>query len=178
MLKVVSNIFIAFGLVLLLFVGYKVWEENNPARLSFDSFYPLSVPQEFNLESIEIPSISINLPIFPSKIENGRWESTKKGVSYLLTSPTPGEVGNSILYGHDFPNLLGNLPKIKPGDEIFVRYKNANPKKFIVEYTQVVSPKDSSVLNQTQDSRITLYTCTGFLDSKRFIAVALFKTIE
>ena len=48
MLKVVSNIFIAFGLVLLLFVGYKVWEENNPARLSFDSFYPLSVPQEFN----------------------------------------------------------------------------------------------------------------------------------
>ena len=117
----------------------------------------------------------MDLEIIPSKITNNTWEATSQGVSHLSSSPIPGEKGNSILYGHNWTNLLGNLTKIKPGAEINIILKNREKKIFIVEYVSIVGPNDTQILADTDDTRITLYTCTGFLDSKRFVVTALLK---
>jgi sortase (surface protein transpeptidase) len=45
-------------------------------------------------------------------------------------------------------------------------------KEFKVEYTATVDPSQTYIIDNTKDTRITLYTCTGFLDSKRFVVVA------
>jgi len=171
-----SKISILLGILLLLFGAYLVFERYNPKRLEFEkieqsaSFASLLYPQK-----ITIPALSIELGVYPAKITNNSWEATTRGVSYLTSSPVPGEFGNSILYGHNFPNLLGKLPKIKPGDEIVVTLDSGKEKTFVVKYTQVVIPSQTDILKSTGDTRITLYTCTGFLDSKRFVAVALLK---
>jgi sortase A len=122
--------------------------------------------------SISIPSLKISLPVYPATIEKGKWQDTKNGVSYLTSSSIPGSTGNSILYGHNWPSLLGNLTKIKPGDKIFVTLNEKGMQVYTVKYITVVTPDQTHILDTTSDSRLTLYTCTGFLDSKRFVVTA------
>jgi len=178
-----SIIFILFGIVLFSVGLYFVWERNSSSRVSFNTPPP---PQKGSLiEGIvtaegrpvymKIPSINKELAVIPSEIVNNRWESTKKGVSYLATSPIPGELGNSVLYGHNYPNLLKDLTKVKVGDEITIVFENGGERKFDVYFTQEVGPNQSSILNPTDDKRITLYTCSGFFDSKRFVVSAFLK---
>lgn len=151
-------------------------QRTNPKRLSF-----VSNGIEGNISSINtsltpkklvIEDLDINLPILPSKVKRGEWEVVDSGVSYLTSSPLPGQIGNSILYGHNWTNLLGKLVNVKPNQVIKIKYQDGSIKNFQVKYTAVVLPKDVAILKQTTDRRITLYTCTGFFDSKRFVAVA------
>jgi len=180
MRKLLGNLFIIVGTLLFVTGGFLVWERNSPKRVSFNTPPP---PQKGSLIEgaslvegrpvlIKIPSINKELEIIPSEIVNNRWESTKKGVSYLSTSPIPGELGNSIIYGHNYPNLLKDLTKVKVGDEIAIVFENGGEKIFEVRFTQEVGPNQSSILNPTEDKRITLYTCSGFFDSKRFVVTA------
>lgn len=172
-----SNYFILLGLLCLIFFSYLFWQRNNPQRLAFRDYFSketvVTLNQLSQPEQLIIEDLKINLQIYPFVINNGRWQVSEKGVSYLSSSPIPGEVGNSILYGHNWTNLLGSLPRIKPNQIIKIVYQDGSTKKFVVTSTQVVSWKDTSVLNQTTQPKITLYTCTGFLDSKRFVVSAI-----
>lgn len=116
-----------------------------------------------------IKDLGIRLNVFPSEVKSNNWESTTQGVSYLLNSNLPGETGNSIIYGHNWPSLLGDLVNIKKGQEIDIYMSDKTVKRFIVDNILVVTPEQSSVLNKTDDKRLTVYTCTGFLDTKRFV---------
>ena len=168
-----SKISILLGILLLLFGAYLVFERYNPKRLGFENVSQAVISSSNTYpKKIFIPKLSIELGIYPAKIINNNWEATTQGVSYLASSPVPGEAGNSILYGHNFPNLLGSLPKIKPGDKIVIVLNSGEEKTFVVKYTQIVTPQQTEILKSSNDTRITLYTCTGFLDSKRFVATA------
>jgi len=168
-----SKISIMLGFALLFFGAYLVFERYNPKRLGFENVSQAVISSSNTYpKKIFIPKLSIELGIYPAKIINNNWEATTQGVSYLASSPVPGEAGNSILYGHNFPNLLGSLPKIKPGDKIVIVLNSGEEKTFVVKYTQIVTPQQTEILKSSNDTRITLYTCTGFLDSKRFVATA------
>lgn len=154
-----------------------LWERNNPYRLSFSTPVRRQEPAKNKVFNppvrIIIKDLGIDLPVIPSKIVKNKWETVTSGVSWLSISPVPGEKGNSILYGHNWTNLLGSLPRVKPGYEIQIEYQDKTRKSFFVETTGKVSPNNIGVLAQSEDERITLYTCTGLFDEKRFIAVAL-----
>ena len=175
-LKSLAGFLIIFGLICLILTAYLTYQRYNPERLSFENLKSQGQISSINTsqtpEEISVADLNIILPIIPSRINEGRWEATTKGVSYLTTSPLPGEKGNSVLYGHNFPNLLGNLKKIKPGQKIAIKYTDGNIKEFIVSYTLEVSPKQTNILETSDDSRITLYTCSGFFDTKRFVVIA------
>jgi|SRR3989344_4056805 len=170
-----SKICLILGIQFVLFAGFLYWQRITPQRLAFTSVEAsASVSSAIKPTRITIPSLAIDLPIFPAENTSG-WQVHKNGVSYLSSSVVPGEKGNSILYGHNWPNLLGDLPKITPDSTIEITYSDGTKNVFVVSATQEVSPKDTSVLAKTDDQRVTLYTCTGFLDSKRFVAVAMLK---
>jgi LPXTG-site transpeptidase (sortase) family protein len=177
----IPNALIITGILCYSFVSYAVFERNNPKRVAFTNVVTQANASEVHKEitalptNIHIQSVNISLPIIPAKIANGTWELTTQGVSYLTDSPIPGEVGNSILYGHNWNNLLGDLPKVKPGDWIDITYSDGTSRHFEIEYTITVTPDQTHILAPSKDRRITLYTCTAFLDTKRFVAVALLK---
>ena len=156
------------------------YEQNAPQRLAFSQMPQFSdkhitndIEYGHTPSGLIISSIHVWLPVYPSKINNGNWETSRKGISFLSSAVKPGETGNAIFYGHNWPNLLGNLGRVKPGDSIQIISVDGQTTTFIVSTIQEVSPNDVSVLSQTTDKRITLYTCTGFLDSKRLVVVAL-----
>lgn len=170
-----ANLLLVSGFLGLLIGSYFIYQRQNPSRLKFENYPVIQASMEQAEKSpigIKIESAKISLPVIASEIKNNKWEATTEGVSYLKTSPIPGTQGNSILYGHNWASLLGNLKKVKPGDQIEISYSDQSSKKFLVEYLVEVKPEDTSILNNSSDSRITLYTCSGFLDSKRFVVVA------
>lgn len=173
MKKALSTFFLLIGLTLLVSASYLFYLRFSSHPLSFEG-----QPQKVRMgndkspKSIIIPSISLNLAIIPATVTGSNWETTSKGISYLSTSPMPGEKGNSVMYGHNWLSILGNLSKVKPGQKIIVVMHNGLKKEFIVEYTAVVDPSQTYIIDNTPDTRLTLYTCTGFLDLKRFVVVA------
>lgn len=163
-----GTIFIFLGLIFL-------YQRNNPNRLSFVS----PPPYEKTINKLDsqpirllIKKYNIDLPILPAKIEKKQWQTTTKGASWLISSPIPGDKGNSIIYGHNWTNLMGPLVKIKPGELVKIKYKNNTTKTFVINATTEVGAKDFNILQQSSDKRITLYTCSGLFDQNRFVAIA------
>lgn len=120
-----------------------------------------------------IPKLSRLLTVSDGYIQDNRWTISETGVSYLTTSALPGSNGNSVIYGHNLDYILGPLPKVQAGDKIYVVLTDGNIASYQVSETRVVDPTQVEILDQsTSDSRLTLYTCTGFLDTARFVVVA------
>jgi len=164
---------LGIGCILFLIGGFWVWERYKPIRVS-----DTVIQKETTLPiQITIPSLSVRLPVIPAKYEKNSFQTTAHGVSYLSSTALPGTQGNSIFYGHNWPNLLGRLSDIRQGDEIIVTQGNAEI-IYTVVYTSVVAPNETHIQNNTTDMRLTLYTCTGFLDQKRFVATATLKDTE
>lgn len=176
-MKFVSKALITCGTLSIIFGLYLMWQRNNPLRISFEtptvSVKKIDTNKEDSMPvKIKIESRNIELPIIPQKLIGTNWQVTDKGVTYLTDSVLPGKVGNSILYGHNWTKLLGNLTLVTPGDIVEIAFANGQVKNFKVTNTQVVDPSQVSILKNTTDKRITIYTCTGLFDSKRFVVVA------
>lgn len=175
-LRIAGHSLIVAGLCLAVFGGVLTLFHYNPNRLSFKNSH-LEKKQQLadNLKipkKITIRAINVNLPIIPSTIRNGVWETTDKGVSYLIQSPVPGTYGNSILYGHNWTKLLGGLTQMKPGQTFEIEYSDGSIETFTIQTTAYVLPTDISVLRDSAKPLVTLYTCAGPLDSKRFVVTA------
>lgn len=172
-----ANFLLIVGSLGLLLSFYLIYQRYNPQNLAFkidvtNINYKASESEITEPIGIEVNSANISLAVFPAEIKGNKWESSTSGVSFLKTSVNPGEIGNSIFYGHNWPNLLGSLTKVKPGDRITIIYADNSTRDFRIELTAQVNPEDTSILKNSEDRRITLYTCSGFLDSKRFVVVA------
>lgn len=173
----VSRFLLILGIFCLIFAAFLIWQRNNPNRLSFaiNHVNYESTSGKNNPSKLIIKDFELELPIYPASLDGGKWQATTQGVSYLTSSAVPGDIGNSILYGHNWPNLLGKLPRVKPGQEITIVFTDGSSKNFNIEYTSVVTPDQTHILNPTADRRITLYTCTGLFDNKRFVVTAVNK---
>ncbi len=169
-----SKLLAASGILLLIFGFYLVNLRFSPKKIAF-SDVKVEEKKQTNVAParIIIPSLKIDSKIVPAIITNNKWEVTNEGVSYLSSSPIPGDQGNSILYGHNWSSILGNLTKIKPGEKLIIVMNDGDVREFVVNYTMIVSPTQTNILDQSKDNRLTIYTCAGFLDSKRFVATAL-----
>lgn len=121
---------------------------------------------------ILIPAIDVNLPVYETAVSRGIWQISPDGVSHLAASALPGKNGNIIMYGHNSRTRLGRLGEVSRGDRIVVTTEDGNDRLYLVEKTVVVRPDDLSVVGNTPDETLTIYTCTGFADSKRLVVVA------
>lgn len=125
----------------------------------------LSYPQK-----IVIPSLSVDLKIKPANVVSGSWEVFENSAGFGLGSSTPDQVGNTVVFAHARDGLFGPLKKIKQGDSIYL-FTNDNWYEYRVSEIKSVAPTDTSVIQQTDDQTLTLFTCSGFADSMRLIVV-------
>lgn len=140
-----------------------------------DSSYSQLTTSQSNAKTypvLEIPKLGRALPVTSSNIVDGVWETSPTSLSHAGGSPEPGEGGNSVIYGHNWPNMLLYLPTLVPGDIIYAHLSDTRRITYTVSATAIVEPHDLSLTLPTDDSRLTLYTCTGLLDQQRFVVVA------
>ena len=121
---------------------------------------------------IIIENLEIDLNIESSSIVDGAWQVSDDGVSFLDRSAMPSQGGNIVLYGHNKKHILGNIYDIRVGDVINIYDDEGFVLKYEVEQTFTVTPDEVSVVQPTDHEVLTLYTCIGPFDSKRFIIKA------
>lgn len=166
-------LFLTLSVFCFVSAGFTFWQIATPS-VAFDSA-PVANSQATGPivpATIRIPSIELDLPLTLGTVNNDRWPTSPNSLIYVSTSSMPGNTGNAIIYGHNWQSLLGRLDQLEPGHVISLGLSDGKVIKYVVESKQEVTPHESQILDQTADSRLTLYTCSGFLDSKRLVVVA------
>jgi len=140
--------------------------------------YPisLSVKPDLNLSDIEdrlvISVAKIDMPIFESDSVN----TLLKGGWIFPGTARPGQIGNSVIFGHRFrylppiTNTFYSLDKVELGD-VFVVSWQGRVFRYQVTEKNIIEPTDFSVLNQTDESRITLITCAPLFSTKQRLVI-------
>lgn len=177
MKKFLSWFFIIQALSLLTVGLYSVYLTQTPSPIAFTDYTPVKTVAAEGIapNRITISDLGIDLPVNQATIINNVWPTSSTSAEYLTSSPIPGNTGNSIIYAHDWVSLFGPLRSAKVGQKVVVTYPDKTKKTFVIAYTSIVPYNQASILAPSKDNRITLYTCTGFLDSQRFVAVAILK---
>lgn len=141
--------------------GFSYFEPNSNAQF-LSKLSNLERPEEF---FISIPKIEV-------KNAKVAVDSTnfQKHLAHFPGTAIPGEVGNSFITGHsvlpqfadpeNYLSIFTELSKLEVGDGIEVEM-DGKTLHYIVQYSKVVNPKDTSVLLPiSKTSRnLTLMTC-------------------
>jgi len=121
--------------------------------------------------TLVIPSIGVDARIYEGEstraLDRGIWRRPK--------SSTPDKGGNTVLTAHRFmytqgPNTFYSLDKVKPGDT-FIVFWNNEEYTYQVEEIKIVEPSEISVEDNTETSRLTVYTCTPLGTSEQRLVI-------
>lgn len=142
---------------------------------------PIIIDKSFNTPSniisnyptrIAIPKYNVDIDIKLAKLINGVWEVNNDSANFGIGSSLPGETGNTVIFAHARDNLFGSLIYVKEGDLVAIQTKDGNWYNYKVNLKKEVEPNQTELVSQTSDKRLTLFTCSGFTDSKRLIITA------
>ena len=194
--------FLAAGLLALGYVGYALVDANlyqayqtwrferalksvTPAAGIVEQIPPASLPApaEADCASIErvIPNgssvgqIEISSIDLTAMIEEGDTRRTlRQAIGHIPGTALPGQRGNVVLAGHR-DTFFRPLRNIRKGDEITLTTLHGLF-RYRVDFTEVVEPQDTEVLNHSDNAILTLVTCYPFYfvgpAPKRFIVRA------
>lgn len=140
----------------------------------------LPTPTSTN-DRIVIPSLNVNAPVVEptlglealkaqdfTTLEDQIHETLLQGVVHYPGTAEPGEKGNAFLTGHSsnvfwelssYNTVFALLPKIKVGDDLYVTHNLVEYHYRVVDKKEV-QPTDVSALQQGDDYKLTLVTCT------------------
>lgn len=157
--------------------------------LGYTSIEESLADADINLEEKILENLNTTLKIetlnIQDKILQGKSSlRMNDGFWHFPTSVFPGEKGNVVVIGHRFLHLpprkdtLFNLEDIKIGEKIIISQTEENTGQtnsltYIVVEIKEVQPNDVSVIQEAQDYRLTLITCTPLWTSeKRLVVIA------
>lgn len=165
--------------VLSIFIGlyvYRVESESTALAQSF-SEEPVTV---LGLSSQYVPDVKypihiragdISLPVRKASVVSGYWEVFEDSAAWGEGSGIPGEIGNIVIFAHAKEGLFLPLRTLTYGDIVTITTKEAQY-MYLVTDIKEVSPKDTSVIGTSTEEIVTLYTCSGYRDTKRLIVTA------
>lgn len=121
---------------------------------------------------VRIPSVNIEIPVEDAEIVDGVWETSQEYASYLVKSSALGRPGNVVIYGHNKEHIFAPLIGTEIGDDVYVSEESGEIHVYRVSDIQVVDSDNVDVVLPTDYEVLTVYTCTGLLDSKRLVIKA------
>lgn len=124
--------------------------------------------------------VNLNLNSW-DEIESQIQDALRDGVVNFPGTAKPGQKGNAFITGHSsyypimpgrYKDIFALLPEIEVGEEIEV-WQDQQKYTYQVSDKKEVSPNATDVLDDTDDSRLTLMTCTPLGTAlKRLIVTA------
>lgn len=167
-----SLISLTLGLIL---IGvFAVYRYHQVRILSFNTTEIEKIEQKSGITPVHIRAypVGVDIEIQNANITNGLWTIHPDTASYLVTSAGIGDNNNIIVYGHNKDVIMGPIRYVAIGALIEVIGSDGEVYEYEVVKKDIVKPDNLSYLKPTEEETLTIYTCTGFLDSERFIAVA------
>lgn len=118
----------------------------------------------------------ISEDILPQVLEDGIWSVPATAAAHLITSAYPYEPNNIIVYGHNTWAVFAKLKNVQQTDIIKLTLANGSEREYEITEIIEVTPDKIEYLKPTQAEILTIYTCSGWMDSKRLIIRAVPKT--
>jgi len=143
----------------------------NPIRPDASLISAPSSAAEVPIQII-IPSLGLNLAITPASVVNGTWEVSDTAASFGTGSAVPGETGNTVVFAHARPGLFQPLRQLKVADSIFLLTASHWYRYSVAEIFEV-TPDQTEVIYPSETPLLTLFTCSGFSDSRRLVVKAV-----
>lgn len=122
-------------------------------------------------ERVVIPELSIDLPVRQAPLVNGYWQVYSDSAGWGEGSGLPGQPGNQVVFAHARVGLFKPLRGAKEGMRVYIFTKDSWLSYLITDVKEVL-PNQTEVIKPTEDETLTLYTCSGFGDSRRLIVIA------
>jgi LPXTG-site transpeptidase (sortase) family protein len=165
-------ILLASGISLLLI--FSVWRFHQVRILSFNAKEIAKIVSSTGIRPvyIKIYPIGVDVGVKETVIKDGIWVIQPDEASYLVSSAGIGDKGNMIIYGHNKDTILGPIRYIAVGAKIELKGSDGKTYNYEVTKTDTVDPNNLEYILPKSEEVLTIYTCTGFLDSKRFVVVA------
>lgn len=145
--------------------------DNGPIYSSFDGITIHTIVGDYPVRII-IPALKVDLEVKPSRLINGYWEIHTDSANFGIGSALPDENGNTVIFAHAKNNQFGPLKKAKKDYEVSIQTKNGQWHTYKIVEKKEVKPHEVEVVGPTDVKTLTLYTCSGFADSKRLVVVA------
>jgi sortase A len=189
-LRLIGRVFIAAGLVILLFLAYELWgtsfvAQRNQQALADDLNLPetpapspaaeppppmKAPPAGTPVARIEIPKIDADWIV----VEGTSVEALKKGPGHFTGTAYPGEKGNVVISAHraTYGAPFARMHEVGVGDVVRVSTERG-VFEYRVDEKKIVAPTELAVVQDFNDERLTLTTCEPRYSSRlRMIVVA------
>jgi len=122
------------------------------------------------LAILRIPKVGIEVPVLDGTDDL----ILNRGVGLIKGTALPGQSGNMGIAGHR-DGFFRGLKDVVEGDKIEIELPDRTD-SYVVRKTRIVLPQDTSVLDPTSESSLTLVTCYPFYfvgdAPKRYIVFA------
>ena len=174
------TILITIGLVLVSLWGIHRYLYNRSLSLS-DALLasyakePSQMPEPIHITIGPLsnePKAKINLQVVEAGKVEGALSVSPTFANHLHASAVPGEAGNTIIYGHNLNTVFGYLVDVHVGDPVAIYTNDGKLHQYKITEYETVDPSQTTLLAPTTTEVLTIYTCTGILDSLRFVARA------
>lgn len=120
-----------------------------------------------------IPKINVEIDIIEGEDEK---LSLNRGAWRMPMTSSPDKGGNTVISAHRYlykppsPRTFWNLDKLEIDDEFQITWDNKNY-YYKVSETKIVEPDEISILYNTKNPIVTLFTCTPLYTSKQRLVV-------
>jgi LPXTG-site transpeptidase (sortase) family protein len=125
---------------------------------------PTPAPEYGPAVSMAIPKLKVTENIMEVGVEHGEYVVPAWDIGHHQDSAEPGEPGNAVFNGHvetiNAGHVFARLRDLVSGDAIYT-YTRTERLTWVVRETKAVDHKAVDFFAPTDDTRITLYTCTG-----------------
>jgi sortase A len=118
--------------------------------------HPYAPEPVVTIGQLVIPKLGLDWPLG----EGISLNNIDRGPSHWPGSALPGRIGNMVIAGHRVTHThpFLHIDSLVPGDEVFVDYQGQRY-RYVVTGSEVVTPKQVSIVNQTSDATGTLFAC-------------------
>jgi len=156
--RALPMIMILVGAILLVYTGSQyatMWLRQRQLERRWEAQQHSSAKnvQNAELTRITIPKLSLSAVV----VEGTNRRALLLGPGHLKQTAAPGAPGNSVITAHR-DTFFRHIGDLKAGDSIVVE-RNGRAYEYRVVVRRVVQPTEISVVQPTDDNRLTLITC-------------------
>ena len=167
-LRAAYYLFLAIGIVGLMYVGYLLADARAYQEREQNAFEqprvqnvsrteePHPVGEDAVIGEMVIPRLGLKVIV----VQGDSPSILRRAVGHIFQTALPGQPGNVALTGHR-DTFFRPLRNIRPGDAITFKTLSGEF-QYQVESTSVVPPSDVSVLDPSSGRTLTLITCFPF----------------
>ncbi|MDY7095201.1 MAG: class GN sortase [Acidobacteriota bacterium] len=146
----------------------RAWERTVEAGASIEAesaievgrtaeFVPWPWADTYPVARLEVPRLGVRRIVLAGS--SGR--TLAFGPGHVAGTALPGEAGHAAVGGHRDTHLAF-LQRLRPGDELVVETRRGELRRYRVDHREVVDHRDTGVLVDLGERRLSLITCYPF----------------